>query len=211
MAPAYSRNEGLNALEEALDMKIQPSILALAVLAAPLALAAADDQKPTDKKDPHAMHDMHAMATAGRAVAVLQGGGGVAGTVWFKPAAGGVQVSARITGLTPGAHGFHVHEFGDCSAADFTSAGGHFNPMGQPHGAPDASARHVGDLGNIQAGADGVATLDWTDKELAFDGKHGVVGRAVIVHAKADDLKTQPTGDAGGRVACGVIGVAKAE
>ena len=116
---------------------------------------------------------------------------------------------ARVTGLTPGTHGFHVHEFGDCSAADFTSAGGHFNPMAQPHGAPQAAARHVGDLGNIEAGADGVATLDWTDTQLAFEGMHGIVGRAVIVHAKADDLKTQPTGDAGGRLACAVIGVAK--
>ena len=118
-------------------------------------------------------------------------------------------VKARITGLTPGTHGFHVHEFGDCSAADFTSAGGHFNPMTQPHGAPTASMRHVGDLGNIEANADGVATLDLSDSQVALSGMHGVVGRAVIVHAKADDLKTQPTGDAGGRLGCGVIGVAK--
>ena len=74
---------------------------------------------------------------------------------------------------------------------------------------PDAQARHVGDLGNITAGADGVATVDLTDTQLAFEGHHGVIGRAVVVHAKADDLKTQPTGDAGGRLACVVIGVAK--
>src|SRR5688572_20722669 len=176
-----------------------------AVVAVPLlALAQA---KPKEAADKAKMG-----STSGRAVAVLHpaAGGKVEGTVWFEPAGSGVKVKARVTGLAPGAHGFHVHEFGDCSAADFASAGGHFNPMGQAHGAPQAAVRHVGDLGNIQAGADGVATLDWTDSQLAFDGHHSIVGRAVIVHAKADDLKTQPTGDAGGRLACGVIGMAKA-
>ena len=153
-----------------------------------------------------------AAAAAGRAVAVLHPapGGKVEGTVWFEPAAGGVKVKAKVTGLAPGTHGFHIHEFGDCSAADFTSAGSHFNPMAMAHGAPKDAARHVGDLGNIEANAEGVATLEWTDPQLAFEGMHSVVGRAVIVHAKADDLKTQPTGDAGGRLACGVIGIAKA-
>lgn len=146
-----------------------------------------------------------------RAVAVLRGApaGKVEGTVWFEPAGSGVTVKAKISGLTPGTHGFHIHEFGDCSAADFTSAGGHFNPMSMAHGAPKDATRHVGDLGNIEANAEGVATLEWTDPQLAFEGMHSVVGRAVIVHAKADDLKTQPTGDAGGRLACGVIGIAK--
>jgi superoxide dismutase, Cu-Zn family len=153
-----------------------------------------------------------AAAAGGRAVAVLHAapGGKVEGTVWFEPAAGGVKVKAKVTGLAPGTHGFHVHEFGDCSTADFTSAGSHFNPMAMAHGAPKDAARHVGDLGNIEANAEGVATLEWTDPQLAFEGMHAIVGRAVIVHAKADDLKTQPTGDAGGRLACGVIGIAKA-
>jgi Cu-Zn family superoxide dismutase len=187
-------------------MKVHPSILAAAVCAVPLALSADDTAKAQGPKKADEMK----MAAPGRAVAVLHSPDGkVGGTVTFKPAPGGVSVSARVTGLAPGTHGFHVHEFGDCSSADFTSAGGHFNPMGQPHGAPQADARHAGDLGNIEAGADGVANLEWTDKKLALDGHHSVVGRAVIVHAKADDLKTQPTGDAGGRLACGVVGVAK--
>lgn len=183
------------------------ALIVVAVIAVPLFAAGA--QEPKDKPEKMKAGDMH--PATGRAVAVLHSAaaGTASGTVWFEPAPGGVKVKARITGLTPGTHGFHVHEFGDCSAADFTSAGGHFNPMGQPHGGPQAAARHVGDLGNIEAGADGVATLDWTDTQLAFEGHHGIVGRAVIVHAKADDLKTQPTGDAGGRLACGVIGVAK--
>ena len=181
------------------------TLLAFAAVAA-LPLAAAAQDKPKEKDAGRMAHK-----AAGRAVAVLHSApsGKVEGTVWFEPAPGGVKVKARITGLAPGTHGFHIHEFGDCSAADFTSAGGHFNPMSKPHGAPKDAARHVGDLGNIEAGADGVATLDWTDKEVGLDGHHGVVGRAVVVHAKADDLKTQPTGDAGGRLACGVIGVAK--
>ena len=101
-------------------------------------------------------------AAAGRAVAVLHAapGGKVEGTVWFEPAGGGVKVKARVTGLAPGTHGFHVHEFGDCSAADFTSAGGHFNPMASPTARPKDATRHVGDLGNIEAGEDGVATLE---------------------------------------------------
>jgi Cu-Zn family superoxide dismutase len=179
------------------------TLIAAAVAVLPIAAAAsAQTAKPAD-----AMHDMG----PARAVAVLRSAatGKVEGTISFETSGSTVGVKARITGLAPGTHGFHVHEFGDCSAADFTSAGGHFNPMTQPHGAPTASARHVGDLGNIEANADGVATLDLTDSQLALSGMHGILGRAVIVHAKADDLKTQPTGDAGGRLACGVIGIAK--
>ena len=138
-------------------------------------------------------------------------GGKVEGVVTFTQGADGVHVNARITGLTPGNHGFHIHEFGDCSAADFASAGGHFNPSGDPHAGLDVPARHSGDMGNIVAGADGVATLDVTDAKLAFDGPTSLLGRGLIVHASADDLKTQPTGNAGGRLACGVIGAAKAE
>ncbi len=145
-----------------------------------------------------------------KAVAVLQPArdGKVQGVITFEQTATGVKVSGSVAGLTPGAHGFHVHEFGDCSAPDFTSAGGHFNPGAQPHGAPADAKRHAGDLGNIEAGADGSATVAHTDSALKLAG---AVGRAVIVHAKADDLKTQPTGDAGGRLACGVIGVAQSE
>jgi Cu-Zn family superoxide dismutase len=181
------------------------TFIVAAVAALPLAAAAgAQTAKPADAMQKTA-------PGAARAVAVLRSAdtGKVEGTIWFEPSGSNVAVKARITGLTPGTHGFHVHEFGDCSAADFTSAGGHFNPMTQPHGAPTANMRHVGDLGNIEAGADGTATIDLKDAQLALSGMHGIVGRAVIVHAKADDLKTQPTGDAGGRLACGVIGIAK--
>jgi superoxide dismutase, Cu-Zn family len=152
-------------------------------------------------------------APVNKATAALRGGAGseVEGVVTFTQTPEGVHVNARVTGLAPGTHGFHIHEFGDCSAADFTSTGGHFNPAGAPHAGPDAAARHNGDMGNVEANAAGVATLDLVDGKLAFDGPNSILGRGLIVHAAADDLKTQPTGNAGGRVACGVIGAAKAE
>lgn len=136
-------------------------------------------------------------------------GNDVRGTVTFTKTAEGVKVIADVSGLTPGKHGFHVHEFGDCSAPDGTSAGGHFNPEGTKHGAPTDVERHVGDLGNLQADADGNAYYEWTDTFIALSGPHSIIGRAIIVHAGEDDLKSQPSGNAGPRVACGVIGIAK--
>ena len=146
-----------------------------------------------------------------RAITVLHAttGSNVAGSVTFTASGDAVKVVADLTGLTPGKHGFHIHEFGDCSSADAKSAGGHFNPSGHQHGAPDATDRHAGDLGNIEADASGKAHLEMSDKVMKLSGSDSIVGHAVIVHEKTDDLKTQPTGDAGGRVACGVIGVAK--
>jgi len=138
-------------------------------------------------------------------------GSTVAGKVTFAKVDGGVKVSVHLTGLKEGAHGFHIHEFGDCSAPDGLSAGGHFNPNGEPHAGPKDAQRHTGDLGNIEAGKDGAATLEYVDTRAAFDGPNSILGRGVIVHAAADDFKTQPTGNAGARLACGVIGAAKGE
>ncbi len=136
-------------------------------------------------------------------------GSNVMGTVTFTVEGDSVHVVADLTGLTPGKHGFHIHEFGDCSDPKAASAGGHFNPANHQHGAPDTTDRHAGDLGNVEADANGKAHLDVTDKVMKLSGADSIVGHAVIVHEKADDLKTQPTGDAGGRMACGVIGIAK--
>jgi Cu-Zn family superoxide dismutase len=149
-----------------------------------------------------------------KAIAVLYPteGNKVSGTVTFTEVADGVQVQVEITGLTPGKHGFHVHEFGDCSAVDASSAGAHFNPTDQPHAAPDAEARHVGDMGNVEADASGTAKLDYLDHNMSLaHGQESIIGRSVVVHAKEDDLKSQPTGDSGARVACGVIGSAKSQ
>jgi Cu-Zn family superoxide dismutase len=136
-------------------------------------------------------------------------GNSVTGTVTFTKVDGGVKVVADLQGLTPGKHGIHIHECGDCSAADGTSAGGHFNPMGMNHGAPMDAMRHEGDMGNILADATGKAHLEYVDKDIAFEGVTSIIGRSVIVHKNEDDLKTQPTGNAGARVACGVIGIGK--
>ena len=188
----------------------------LVVCASLSAAAAAAQMAPAASPTPAPSPAAPAKATVGpvtRAVAVLHPAkdGTVAGTLTFARAAGAMKVSGRITGLAAGTHGFHIHEFGDCSAADFSSAGGHYNPTGHQHAGTDQPRRHIGDLGNIEAGSDGTATVDYTDTRLRFDGAHGILGRGVIVHANPDDLKTQPTGNAGGRVACGVIGVAKAD
>jgi len=155
---------------------------------------------------------MHGLAVT-KAVAVLSPtkGSSVSGIVTFEAVQGGIRIVAHISGLTPGNHGFHIHEYGDCSSDNGLSAGGHFNPTMMPHSMPANEKRHVGDLGNIMAGTDGKAHLDYVDSMLAFTGENSIVGRAVIVHEKEDDLKTQPTGDAGGRLACGVIGVQKGE
>jgi Cu-Zn family superoxide dismutase len=133
----------------------------------------------------------------------------VAGKVTFVKQSDGVRVEAEITGLTPGKHGFHIHEFGDLSSPDGTSLGGHFNPHGKAHGGPDAKERHAGDFGNIEADASGNAKASFLVKDLKLDGSDTILGRGVVLHAKADDLKTQPSGDAGGRVGVGAIGVAK--
>ena len=133
-------------------------------------------------------------------------GSQVHGEIKFTQAGARVRVTGEIAGLSPGPHGFHIHEKGDCSAPDAMSTGGHFNPHGRKHGAPDAADRHAGDLGNLIAGEYGKATLKvMVDGISVGKGMDGVIGKAVVVHAGADDLKTDPTGNAGGRVGCGEI------
>jgi superoxide dismutase, Cu-Zn family len=131
-------------------------------------------------------------------------GNSARGEVRFYKVENGVRVVASIEGLTPGKHGFHVHEKGDCSAPDGSSAGGHFNPAGAPHGSPDAgpTARHAGDLGNVEAGADGKASYDRVDSVLTYDS---LLGLSVLVHAGEDDFTSQPAGNSGARVGCGII------
>lgn len=124
-------------------------------------------------------------------------------------AGGGVHVVGSFSGLVYGEHGFHVHEKGDCSAPDGTSAGGHFNPGAKPHAARDAAARHAGDLGNLKADPYGLARVDFVDTGLSLSGPASIIGKAVIIHEKPDDFTTQPTGNAGARQACGVIEAAK--
>jgi Cu-Zn family superoxide dismutase len=136
-------------------------------------------------------------------------GSQVSGVVTFTQKGDEIEITGEIVGLTPGKHGFHVHEFGDLNSPDGMATGGHFNPDKEKHGGPHDKMRHVGDLGNVEADASGKVTLKMTDKLIQLHGPHSIIGRGLIVHAKADDLKSQPAGDAGGRMAQGVIGVAK--
>jgi len=133
----------------------------------------------------------------------------VSGTIIFTKEDNGIRIIADISGLSQGKYGFHIHEFGDCSADDATSAGGHFNPESVNHGGPDAPIRHVGDLGNIEVGADSSGQYDRVDTVITFSGLHSIIGRSVVVHEGEDDLTSQPTGNAGARLGCGVIGIAR--
>jgi len=131
-------------------------------------------------------------------------GSKVTGTVSFTKVGDEVQVVADIQNLAPGKHGFHIHEKGDCSAEDAASAGAHFNPTMKHHGGPTNLDHHAGDLGNIEADASGKAHLDWKGK-MSLTGKDSIIGKSVVVHEKEDDLKTDPSGNSGARVACGLI------
>jgi len=148
-------------------------------------------------------------------VAVLRGDKSVSGVVSFEQssAESPVTVSYEISGNSANAlRGFHIHEFGD-NTNGCTSAGPHFNPFQKTHGSPEDTTRHVGDLGNIKTDAQGVAKGSKTDKLLQLFGQHSIIGRTVVVHDGTDDLgkgghaDSLKTGNAGGRPACGVIGI----
>jgi Cu-Zn family superoxide dismutase len=144
-----------------------------------------------------------------RATAALQPtkGNKAFGEATFEQAGDKVRVIVFAQGLKPDAeHGFHIHEAGDCSSADGMSAKGHFNPHGKPHGNPGSAERHAGDLPSLKADKGGRAKVDVTVDALSIgSGAGNIVGRGLIIHADPDDYKTQPTGNAGARLACGVI------
>lgn len=128
---------------------------------------------------------------------------------------GGVRIFGRITGLTPGKHGFHVHQYGDVFTNGCDSAGPHFNPMNAPHGGPQDSPdrRHAGDLGNVIANRRGIATIDILDKIMTLSGPNSILGRSIVIHADEDDLgrknneESKKTGNSGPRSACGTIAI----
>ena len=133
-------------------------------------------------------------------------GNTASGTVTFEQKGDKLLITAVVTGLKPNSeHGFHVHEKGDCSAPDAMSAGGHFNPGAKPHGHYDKSDRHGGDMPNLRADAAGSTRVMWESDLLSVSGASGVVGRSVVVHRDPDDYKSQPAGNSGPRIACGVV------
>lgn len=129
-------------------------------------------------------------------------GSTASGSVSFSEHGGSLRVEAQFAGLTPGEHGFHIHEAGDCSAPDASSAKGHYNPAAKPHGHHDSDMRHGGDMPNLVANAQGEARLS---AELKGVTVKEILGRSVVVHADPDDYKSQPAGNSGKRIACGVI------
>jgi Cu-Zn family superoxide dismutase len=177
---------------------VRNGIIAFAVVLAVVAAIAQADETMDGRQIDHAVAVLHPTE-----------GSQVSGTVIFTKVADGVRIEATVEGLEPGKHGFHIHELGDCSAPDGTSAGGHYNPDGHPHAGPDQTPRHMGDLGNLEAGADGRADYERIDDYVTLNGAKSIVGLGIIVHAGEDDFTSQPTGAAGGRLACGVIGITK--
>jgi len=161
-----------------------------------------------DAKDEghHSVKHDHSSSDVARATIEGKSGSELSGFATFKKVRGGVLVEVSVENAPPGWHAVHIHEKGDCSAADGTSAGGHFNPGGVSHGAPHAPEHHAGDLGNLFVDAEGNARHVILMPELTLDdGAYAVRGRGIIVHAGVDDLVSQPTGNAGGRIGCGVI------
>ena len=151
-----------------------------------------------------------AMPAVGSATIALAPASGslVSGRLSAMGMGGGVHLAGDIGGLAPNStHGLHVPEKGDCSAVDASSAGPHFNPTGRAHGGPDAPAHHAGDLPNISAGADGIAHVNLHVMGLTLGGAaaSNIVGRALVVHAQGDDYASQPAGNSGARIACGVV------
>lgn len=179
--------------------------LVLPFAAASLLAACATAPSPPNMSDPL---PPATSVDAARVVLAPASGSLVSGTVQLRPMADGVHLQGELGGFTPGSsHGFHVHERGDCSAADASSAGDHFNPTGAAHGRAGAGAHHLGDMDNLVANVDGVARVDVHVRGVSLGTRRpdDILNRALVVHAQADDYRSQPSGNAGARVACGVI------
>jgi Cu-Zn family superoxide dismutase len=178
-------------------MRIIRSVIAMAPLALLLGCASSKTSSTA------------APAPAGpRATAAIEARSGstLSGRAVFTQHGDTVHVVVDVVNAPEGVHAVHLHEKGDCSAPDATSAGGHFNPMKMEHGSPDAPTHHAGDFGNMTVGGEGHGHLELDSTMLTVTaGDHSVVGHAVVVHAKEDDMHTQPTGNAGARLGCGVV------
>ena len=183
--------------------------IALLAAASALALAACSTTPSTPTAS---TPDVPTTSTAKQAIAVLASASGsrVSGSVTLVPMGKGLHLTGEVGGLPANStHAFHIHEKGDCSAADASSAGPHFNPFNAAHGKAGSSTHHAGDMNNLTADAEGVAKINVHLEGVTLGGGavNDVAGRALIVHAAADDYASQPAGNAGARVACGIIKV----
>jgi len=181
------------------------------LLCAPLLLVACGqpgEGEPVEEAEPAETAAAETPAVEAMATIEAKSGSGVSGTARFSYGNGVVTLHLEVAGATPGEHAFHLHETGDCSAADGTSAGGHWNPRQMDHGKlGEGDQFHYGDTGNLTVGEDGsgwahVMTDLWS---IGTGDENDILGKAVIIHAGADDFVSQPTGAAGGRIGCGVI------
>ena len=187
-----------------------PRVTLVTALAAALAACASTPQEAAPPAAPAAT--AHNASTARQAIANLASASGslVSGRLTLVPMGDGVNITGEIGGLLANSsHGFHIHDKGDCSAADASSAGGHFNPAAKPHGRTGHGAHHAGDGDNLVADSQGVARVNahFSGVSLGGGSANDIAGRALIVHANADDYSSQPAGNAGARVACGLIRV----
>ena len=183
---------------------MRPSLLPTVSLVASIAAGALASCVIVADNEIHASHDMDGVSATAHVTG--KSGSSLSGHATFFAQDGGVLVTLRVKDTAPGWHAVHIHQTGDCSSADGKSAGGHFNPGGDDHGSPHASEHHAGDLGNmwVDDDGDGYHAIFMPELEIS-DDEFGVIGRAIIVHEGADDLTSQPTGAAGGRIGCGVI------
>jgi Cu-Zn family superoxide dismutase len=151
----------------------------------------------------------HASAAPGATATLRDAQGKSVGTATLTPAEGGVKVGVTVSGVAPGLHGFHVHAVGKCEGPDFKSAGGHFNPGSKEHGLENPKGSHAGDMPNLSVGADGTGKGEYVARGASLDAGAGSLfpegGTAVVLHAAPDDMKSDPAGNAGARIACGVV------
>lgn len=191
----------------------------LVILAAALVFTAcaSNKPKPTDEPtemseteaDAHAMGEMSGEAQTSMAAASLEAKSGTTtgGRATFTQQGGKVTLELDVENAPEGTHAVHLHETGDCSAEDASSAGGHWNPTGAAHGRFGENGFHLGDIGNLEVAADGTGKLTFSTEHWSIGGggDTDIAGKAIIVHTSADDFNTQPTGNAGARIACGVV------
>jgi len=194
-----------------MQVSMRHTLLSAAIVVMVAACSSTSGTKPSPSATPTPT-PVPTTSTAKSATANLASASGslVSGKLTLVPMRDGVHITGEIGGLGAGkTHAIHVHEKGDCSAVDASSAGGHFNPTGNPHGRAGTGTHHAGDMDNIVADADGVAKINIHLMGVTLGGGafNDIAGRAVVVHAAADDYRSQPAGNSGARVACGVINV----